>query len=82
MIGLLRTYLAPYRGRLLVVMGLLLIQAIGNLYLPELNGDIITVTGQLQVQFADYDIEKPSAAIVLSVDDKGIIEVQLFFTKA
>jgi ATP-binding cassette subfamily B multidrug efflux pump len=41
MIGLLRTYLAPYRGRLLVVMGLLLIQAIGNLYLPALNGDII-----------------------------------------
>ena len=41
MIGLLRTYLAPYRGRLLVVAGLLLIQAIGNLYLPDLNGDII-----------------------------------------
>ena len=41
MIGLLRTYLAPYRGRLLTVMGLLLVQAIGNLYLPELNGDII-----------------------------------------
>jgi hypothetical protein len=38
MIGLLRTYLAPYRGRLFVVMGLLLIQAIGNLYLPALNG--------------------------------------------
>jgi ATP-binding cassette subfamily B multidrug efflux pump len=41
MIGLLRTYLAPYRGRLFVVMGLLLVQAIGNLYLPALNGDII-----------------------------------------
>jgi ATP-binding cassette, subfamily B, multidrug efflux pump len=40
-IGLLRTYLLPYRGRLLLVMGLLLIQAIGNLYLPDLNGDII-----------------------------------------
>jgi ATP-binding cassette subfamily B multidrug efflux pump len=41
MIGLLRTYLAPYRGRLFVVIGLLLVQAIGNLYLPDLNGDII-----------------------------------------
>ena len=41
MIGLLRTYLAPYRGRLVIVMGLLLLQAIGNLYLPDLNGDII-----------------------------------------
>ena len=41
MIGLLRTYLQPYGGRLLIVMGLLLVQAIGNLYLPDLNGDII-----------------------------------------
>ncbi|MEA2549964.1 MAG: ATP-binding cassette, subfamily multidrug efflux pump [Chloroflexota bacterium] len=41
MIGLLRTYLAPYRGRLLLVMALLLVQAIGNLYLPDLNADII-----------------------------------------
>ena len=50
MIGLLRTYLAPYRGRLLIVMALLLVQAIGNLYLPELNGDIINngvTTGDL-----------------------------------
>jgi ATP-binding cassette subfamily B multidrug efflux pump len=54
MIRLLRTYLAPYRGRLLVVMGLLLIQAIGNLYLPNLNGDIINngvVTGDLDYIF-------------------------------
>ena len=54
MIGLLRTYLAPYRGRLLVVMGLLLIQAIGNLYLPALNGDIINngvVRGDLDYIF-------------------------------
>jgi ATP-binding cassette subfamily B multidrug efflux pump len=41
MIGLLRTYLAPYRGRLILVMALLLVQAIGNLYLPDLNADII-----------------------------------------
>ena len=41
MIGLLRTYLRPYLSQLLVVMGLLLVQAIGNLYLPDLNGDII-----------------------------------------
>ena len=41
MIGLLRTYLRPYRGPLVLVMVLLLIQAIGNLYLPDLNADII-----------------------------------------
>ena len=54
MIGLLRTYVAPYRGRVVVVMGLLLIQAIGNLYLPALNGDIINngvVRGDLDYIF-------------------------------
>jgi ATP-binding cassette subfamily B multidrug efflux pump len=40
-IRLLRTYLRPYAGQLLLVVGLLLIQSIGNLYLPTLNGDII-----------------------------------------
>ncbi|HJP88601.1 MAG TPA: ABC transporter ATP-binding protein [Candidatus Limnocylindrales bacterium] len=54
MIRLLRTYLAPYRGRLIVIMGLLLIQAIGNLYLPDLNGEIINngvVTGDIDYIF-------------------------------
>jgi len=40
-IRLLRTYLRPYAGQLALVVGLLLIQSIGNLYLPTLNGDII-----------------------------------------
>ena len=41
MIGLLRTYLRPYATGLVIVMVLLLVQAIGNLYLPDLNADII-----------------------------------------
>jgi ATP-binding cassette, subfamily B, multidrug efflux pump len=41
MIALLRTYLRPYAAQLVVVMGLLLIGALGNLYLPDLQGDII-----------------------------------------
>ena len=41
MIGLLARYLRPYRLPLLLVIGLLLVQAIGNLYLPDLNADII-----------------------------------------
>jgi ATP-binding cassette subfamily B protein len=40
-IPLLRTYLKPYRGQIVVVLGLLLIGAIGQLYLPTLNGEII-----------------------------------------
>ena len=41
MIALFRVYLRPYRAQLVLVMGLLLIQAIANLYLPDLNADII-----------------------------------------
>jgi ATP-binding cassette subfamily B multidrug efflux pump len=41
MIGLFRTYLRPYAGPLVLVLTLLLIQALGNLYLPDLNADII-----------------------------------------
>jgi ATP-binding cassette subfamily B multidrug efflux pump len=41
MIALLRTYLAPYKATLALVVGLLVIQALATLYLPELNGEII-----------------------------------------
>ncbi len=41
MIRLLRTYLRPYRRQLVLVLTLLLIQAIANLYLPDLNANII-----------------------------------------
>jgi ATP-binding cassette, subfamily B, multidrug efflux pump len=41
MIGLFRTYLRPYAAPLALVIILLLVQAIGNLYLPDLNADII-----------------------------------------
>ena len=51
MIRLLRTYLAPYRLQLALVMILLLVQVIANLYLPDLNADIINrgvATGDVQ----------------------------------
>ena len=41
MIRLLRTYSRPYAWQIVLVLLLLLVQAIGNLYLPTLNGDII-----------------------------------------
>jgi ATP-binding cassette, subfamily B, multidrug efflux pump len=41
MLQLLRTYLWPYRWHVATVFALLLVQAIGNLYLPALNADII-----------------------------------------
>ena len=41
MIALLKTYLSPYKATLALVVGLLVIQALATLYLPELNGEII-----------------------------------------
>lgn len=41
MISLLRRYLAPYRTWISVVLVLLFLQALGQLYLPSLNADII-----------------------------------------
>ncbi len=41
MIRLFRTYLRPYRGALLLVVLLLLVQAVATLLLPDLNAEII-----------------------------------------
>lgn len=41
MIRLFRTYLRPYRGALLLVVILLLVQAVATLLLPDLNAEII-----------------------------------------
>jgi polyisoprenoid-binding protein YceI len=46
-----------------------------------LENDTIVVTGSTPIVFADYDIEKPRSVVVLSVEDHGEMELQLFFTK-
>ena len=38
---LLRAYLHPYAGQVAIVVTLMVAQTIGNLYLPNLNADII-----------------------------------------
>ncbi len=45
------------------------------------KGDAIAVVGTLEIPFADYAINKPSAAAVLSVEDRGEMEIQLFLTR-
>lgn len=47
----------------------------------QLVGDTIVVVGSLDIAFADYGVDVPSAPIVVSVDDHGPIELQLFFTR-
>lgn len=47
----------------------------------ELVGRILTVVGTIDVEFADYNIQAPTAPIVVSVEDNGTVEVQLFLTR-
>ena len=39
----------------------------------------IVVVGQAEVTFADYDVAVPSASIVVSAEDHGLVEFQLLF---
>ena len=48
----------------------------------QLQNGLIVVVGSTPFNFADYGMTPPRAPIVLSVDDHGTIEFQLFFAKA
>jgi polyisoprenoid-binding protein YceI len=48
----------------------------------QLTGDTIVVVGTLDVVFSDFGVTAPTAPIVLSVDDHGQMELQLFFSRA
>lgn len=48
----------------------------------QLVGDTVVIVGKLVISFADYDIDKPTAGIVLTVDDVGEMEFQLFLTRS
>jgi polyisoprenoid-binding protein YceI len=47
----------------------------------QLVGENIVVVGSLDIVFADYGASVPSAPVVLSADDEGVIELQLFFRR-
>jgi polyisoprenoid-binding protein YceI len=48
----------------------------------QLTGNTVVVVGSLPVVFSDFGIEAPTAPVVLSVDDHGTMELQLFFSRA
>ncbi len=47
----------------------------------QLVDDTAVVVGSIPITLADYDIEAPSAPVVLSVSDEATIEFQLLFTR-
>jgi polyisoprenoid-binding protein YceI len=51
-----------------------------SIYLQgQLVNGLAVIVGSLEIQFADYDIEEPDSGLVLSVEDHGIMELQLVF---
>ena len=40
----------------------------------------ILVTGSLPVVFADYGVQTPTAPVVVSVEDNGTVEMQVWFS--
>ena len=47
----------------------------------QLVDDTVVVVGSAEVVFADYDVTVPRVPIVLSAEDHGTVELQLFFTR-
>lgn len=47
----------------------------------QLVGEQIVVVGSLEVVYGDFDIALPSAPILVSVEDNGLIELQLTFAR-
>jgi len=45
----------------------------------EVGGDVVTVTGSIDIAFADYAVVPPTSFVVLSIEDHGIMELQLHF---
>ena len=45
-------------------------------------GDVVAVTGSIDILFADYGMNRPTSFLVLSIADHGTMEFQLQFTKA
>jgi polyisoprenoid-binding protein YceI len=48
----------------------------------QLVQDTVVVVGSLDVTFSDYGVEVPDSQIVLSVEDHGILEIQLLLTQS
>jgi polyisoprenoid-binding protein YceI len=48
----------------------------------QINDGVITVVGSLEIVFADYGMTPPSSMMVLGIDDHGVMEFQIHFSRA
>jgi polyisoprenoid-binding protein YceI len=47
----------------------------------QLQNGVLVVVGSTEVSFSDFNVTAPTAPVVASVDDHGIVELQLYFVK-
>jgi polyisoprenoid-binding protein YceI len=47
----------------------------------QLVDETVVVVGSVEIEFGDFDVEVPNAPIVVSADDHGPVELQLFFSR-
>lgn len=48
----------------------------------ELRDGLLVVVGSIPILFADYDIAQPRSPILVSIEDNGVMELQLFLERA
>src|SRR5918995_4763707 len=48
----------------------------------QLVDDTVVVTGSLDITFSDFDVDVPDSQVVVSVEDHGVMELQLLLTQA
>jgi polyisoprenoid-binding protein YceI len=48
----------------------------------QMKGGLLVVVGSIDILFSDYSISKPNGANVLSIEDHGVMELQLFLKKS
>ena len=48
----------------------------------QLVGDTIVVVGSTDILFSDFGVQTPSAPVVVSVEDHGIVEMQLLLVRS
>ncbi len=48
----------------------------------ELANGVLVLVGSLPIVFADYDIAQPRSPILVSIEDNGVMELQLFLERA
>lgn len=47
----------------------------------QLSGDTVAAAGSLDITFADFGVEVPSAPVVVSAEDHGLVELQLLLSR-